>query len=755
MSAIFRIGQSGSFGPFGIARSHLSPFSIDGAITLEAQTLTHASYLWEVSAAPIDGSPPVVTPAGATCTLQLEEPGGYLIRLTVDAGLTSEDVLELYVGIVMANSDLPLPSLYETNQDNSLSPYDGSQGWWYKQERFNKWVDKNIGTGGFNWWDFVETSVPITLDASHNGKTIVVTAAAPFFEDKELGKGGPEPMGEGGGGPGGPVAITLPALSPAYWEYWVRIQQGTGIPRLLTGGSPIILFGGGGGGGGTDIMYKTGISPSVPTNAVTPAPTRAGMPNAFIEVVGTPSGWLIFGGDGVWLDEVDGTVRYVLGGNVTDYVTPIYGALPLAAFDAHGQLASTGTTLGDMMLAVYAGYTFVVKALNMLSDVAQAGVPPVMPIPGDAWVVNTWGGGYTDGDVVVWTGAAWIKVAALGDYERLRVVVSGTTPGTVASGSFAGFDKQVMEYNGGWYPIENPQAPGTAATLALVVMDPVYTSSGGWLYSYGWGSDGAGIIWYPVGGNIRPDVFATFSDDRVSGTPGGPVTADEWMARTLTDDTEINTGSGQITLQKFDITGLDVKTFKVAGDQSAHFSPGRYVSVRGSTGNDREGDGDDTAPYTIDTVTYNVGTDDTSVVVLEALLDATVHGYLYTGRIVVTPGTYEFDVVTECVGSKLSVCRLAERTGFTYDSGYVDVGGPTVTQQGSSTYSSSPLVPSHSHIHGTFQTILTAEYWEVQQYVEDNDSGAATVLGLPIASGFREHYCRISFRRIGEGSMPT
>jgi hypothetical protein len=731
MTALFKIDQVAlPPGTHGQSRADLQPFSVGGPITLQAQDLTHADYLWEIISSPADGVAPVLVPVGATCTFLQDERGGYLLRLTVDSGLSSEDVSILYAGVALSNSALPIPAGFETNQDNIPDPHDGSQGWWYKLERWIKWADASIGSsGGFAWWDVVETTADLTLDGTHNGKTIVVNTGAPP----------PLKMGGGGGG-GGPVVITLP---PVQEEYWVRVQQGTGIPGVQTSGS--------------DIIYKPGIVPAVSTTQIWPS-GRSGIPQGFIEFVGTPFGWLIWGGDGAWVDAVDSTVRYVLGGNVTDNNTPVYGSFSLAEFDIHGQLASSGTTTGDFLGASYVGYTFVVKALNMLSDEPMKGSPPALPLIGDAYVVNTWGGGYTDGDVVVWDGANWTAVATLADAERLRVVVSGTTPGVVAGGSFFGCDKQVMEYrDGAWYTIMAPQLPGMIATLALVVKDPVYSPvTGGVLYSYGWESNGAGFIWYAVGSSAnRADIFASFSDVRDQATPGGPGTSGTWMARMLTDDTELNTGSGQITLQKFGITGLDVKTFKVAGDKSAHFIPGRYVSVRGSTGNDREGAGDATSPYTIDTVTYNAGPDDTSIVVLEALLDANVDGYLYTGRIVVTPGTYEFDVVAENCGSNSSACRLAEATGITYTAGYVTALGAKVSQQGSSSYSANgSTTNNHSHLHGCFQTTVVAEYWEVHQYVEDDDTNSDNLLGLPVEFGMNEHYCRITLRRIGEGSLP-
>lgn len=148
MSALFRIGQSGVFEAYGRARDDVQPFSVGGIVTLEAQDLTHATYTWSVFGKPIDGVAPVLIPAGGVCTAQLEERGGYLIQLVVDAGLPTEDVDILYVGLPLANSGLPLPAEYETNQDNVPLPHDGSQGWWYKLERWMKWADALIGSGG-------------------------------------------------------------------------------------------------------------------------------------------------------------------------------------------------------------------------------------------------------------------------------------------------------------------------------------------------------------------------------------------------------------------------------------------------------------------------------------------------------------------------------------------------------------------------------------------------------------------------------
>lgn len=87
-----------------------------------------------------------------------------------------------------------------------------------------------------------------------------------------------------------------------------------------------------------------------------------------------------------------------------------------------------------------------VTVLNMKSDVAQAGAPPVGPATGDAWVVNTWGVPYNDGDIVEWSGTAWVVVVANSGAEppnATRVLVKATG----AAGSFLNKANQYATYD--------------------------------------------------------------------------------------------------------------------------------------------------------------------------------------------------------------------------------------------------------------------------------------------------------------------
>jgi hypothetical protein len=87
--------------------------------------------------------------------------------------------------------------------------------------------------------------------------------------------------------------------------------------------------------------------------------------------------------------------------------------------------------------------------LNMISDADQGGSPPGAPVTGDAYVVNNWGGGYNNGDIVEYSGTAWVVVVANSGAEppnNTWVAVSATSA-TVPAGSFAGKDLNRAIYN--------------------------------------------------------------------------------------------------------------------------------------------------------------------------------------------------------------------------------------------------------------------------------------------------------------------
>lgn len=144
MTASFRMNQ-GVSGTYGLARQDLTV----GTVTLEAENTLHSTYDWEITSEP-EGSTSSIVGSGSSVTLNLTTTGGYLIRLTVDAGLQTEDVLELYAGVPLAGSSLCIPAFNETIQDNSESST-SKYGYERKLTRFLKWADTNIGGSASHW----------------------------------------------------------------------------------------------------------------------------------------------------------------------------------------------------------------------------------------------------------------------------------------------------------------------------------------------------------------------------------------------------------------------------------------------------------------------------------------------------------------------------------------------------------------------------------------------------------------------------
>jgi hypothetical protein len=87
------------------------------------------------------------------------------------------------------------------------------------------------------------------------------------------------------------------------------------------------------------------------------------------------------------------------------------------------------------------------RVLSLKSDVAQAGTPPAA-VAGDAWIVNTWGAGYHNGDLVEYSGTAWnvINVSGGGGFlaNGTRMIVKHTG----AAGSFLGEEDNIAVADG-------------------------------------------------------------------------------------------------------------------------------------------------------------------------------------------------------------------------------------------------------------------------------------------------------------------
>jgi hypothetical protein len=169
-------------------------------------------------------------------------------------------------------------------------------------------------------------------------------------------------------------------------------------------------------------------------------------------------------------DHLPGTNGTLLGTEAGAIAEKAYGTAATAngivQRDANGQVtipdtptAGTHATSKNYVDSIASGTRAPVKVLKMVSDAAQGGAPPVGPhAAGDAYVVNTWGVGYTDGDIIEWDGAAWVVIQAnVGGFppDGVRVVVSKTP---APAGSFAGQANAIATYDAGT-PVWNFQAP--------------------------------------------------------------------------------------------------------------------------------------------------------------------------------------------------------------------------------------------------------------------------------------------------------
>lgn len=151
MSAIFKIDQPGAAPPVvGIwdrSSRNIQLDGVGGPVTFTAHDPA-VSYLWELISEP-PGPPTSIVGANLpACQVSFLKTGGYLMRLTVDAGIpATEDVSIRYVGIRLVNSNLPIPAFNEQDFDNSIAPFTGELGSSEKLTEFFKWLDAAVGTG--------------------------------------------------------------------------------------------------------------------------------------------------------------------------------------------------------------------------------------------------------------------------------------------------------------------------------------------------------------------------------------------------------------------------------------------------------------------------------------------------------------------------------------------------------------------------------------------------------------------------------
>jgi len=149
MSAIFTIDQPGlPAGQPDRARQDIIPGGPPVQFAAVFPPPTHSTYKWEFLTQPVGVSLTFSDPTIHNPTVNFGlNYGGYLVRLTVDEGLATEDVSVRYVGLKWPVSSLAVPALTETNQDNSQAPFTGYRGWEEKLLEYLWWVENNIGGG--------------------------------------------------------------------------------------------------------------------------------------------------------------------------------------------------------------------------------------------------------------------------------------------------------------------------------------------------------------------------------------------------------------------------------------------------------------------------------------------------------------------------------------------------------------------------------------------------------------------------------
>lgn len=225
---------------------------------------------------------------------------------------------------------------------------------------------------------------------------------------------------------------------------------------------------------------------------------------------------------------------------------------------------ANGTDSGDavnkgQLDAAVAGYDWQapVSVLKIKSDAAQGGSPPTAGAAGEAWVVNTWGGGYTNGDIVEWDGTQWNVVVTNSGSEPpdgTRVAVIGVS----AAGSFSSHENAIGTYNA---------SANTWSFVAASDGDAVLVAGEGSIYeNYGFVFDTSAWIAF-TGPNSIPDATSgsggdvkgkvTFDSDKGLAVTAGVAEVKLATAGTGTGGLEFD-GSGDIQIDVNASGGLEL-----------------------------------------------------------------------------------------------------------------------------------------------------------------------------------------------------
>lgn len=167
--------------------------------------------------------------------------------------------------------------------------------------------------------------------------------------------------------------------------------------------------------------------------------TGGGSPNKITGVASATADGdvLAYGQSGADLDGLNVTSDIVMNSNK---ITGIADATLATDAPSYGQLQS---------VAAGVQWKHAVEVLKMVTDADQGGSPPSLTgnDAGNAYVVNNWGGGYTNGDIIEWSGSAWNVIVDEGGAgeppDETYVIVTDTS----ASGSFVGQENKVGVYD--------------------------------------------------------------------------------------------------------------------------------------------------------------------------------------------------------------------------------------------------------------------------------------------------------------------
>lgn len=167
--------------------------------------------------------------------------------------------------------------------------------------------------------------------------------------------------------------------------------------------------------------------------------TGGGSPNKITGVASASADGdvLAYGQSGADLDGLNLTANLVMNSNK---ITGIADATLATDAPSYGQLQS---------VAAGVQWKHAVEVLMMVTDADQGGSPPTLTgnDAGKAYVVNNWGGGYTNGDIVEWDGSSFNVIVDEGGAGEPPTGTYVIVIDTGASGSFVSQENKVGVYD--------------------------------------------------------------------------------------------------------------------------------------------------------------------------------------------------------------------------------------------------------------------------------------------------------------------